>query len=82
MKFFKREDLRKLFVIASVLLLFIILISPSGLEARRRGECIRAYVKCGTNAFLLSIANPPLGIAWAAGCIVGYVWCLEFFRYR
>jgi hypothetical protein len=79
MKFFKREGLRKLFVIFSVLLLFTIIIAPSGLEARRRSECRRAYLKCGTNAALLSIANPALGVAWAAGCMVGYVWCLEFF---
>jgi len=79
MKFFKRESLRKIFVISSVLLLFMIIIASPGLEAARRGECMRAYIKCGTNAALLSIANPSLGIAWAASCMVGYVWCLEFF---
>ncbi|NIM91406.1 MAG: hypothetical protein GTO17_10720 [Candidatus Aminicenantes bacterium] len=79
MKFFKRESLRKIFVVSSVLLLLLVIIAPPGLEARRRAECRRAYIKCGTNAVLLTIANPTLGIAWAAGCIVGYVWCLEFF---
>jgi len=79
MKFFKREGFRKLLVIFSVLLLLAIIISPLGSEVRRRSECRRAYIKCGTNAALLSIANPALGAAWAAGCMVGYVWCLEFF---
>ena len=79
MKFFERESLRKVFVISSVLLLFVIIIASPGLEAGRRAECRRAYIKCGTNAALLSIANPALGIAWAASCMVGYVWCLEFF---
>lgn len=78
MAFFKRKDLRKFFVITSVLLLFVVLIAPSGLEASR-GDCIRAYVKCGVSAALLSIANPALGAAWAGGCLIGYVWCLEFF---
>lgn len=79
MKFFKQESLRKIFVISFVLLLFLIIIASPGLEAGRRAECRRAYIKCGTNAVLLTIANPILGIAWAAGCMVGYVWCLEFF---
>jgi hypothetical protein len=79
MKFFKQKSLRKLLVISSILLLFVIIVAPSGLEAGRRGECMRAYIKCGTNAALLSIANPSLGVAWAASCMVGYVWCLEFF---
>ncbi len=79
MRLFKQEGLRKIFVISSVLLLLVIIIASPGLEAGRRAECRRAYIRCGTNAALLSIANPALGIAWAAGCIVGYVWCLEFF---
>ena len=79
MQLFKQEGLRKIFVISSVLLLLVIIIASPGLEAGRRAECRRAYIRCGTNAVLLSIANPALGIAWAAGCIVGYVWCLEFF---
>jgi len=79
MSLFKRKRLREFLAICLVLLFFLILIGPSGLEGRRRSECTRAYMKCGTNAALLSIANPALGIAWAAGCVVGYVWCLEFF---
>jgi len=79
MSFFKRKGFREFLVISSVLLFFVIIISPSGLEAGRRSECTRAYIRCGTNAFLLSIAHPALGAAWAAGCVVGYVWCLEFF---
>jgi hypothetical protein len=78
MLFLKRKGLRKFFVISSVLLLFVVLIAPSGLEASR-GDCMRAYFKCGINAALLSIANPALGAAWAAACVIGYVWCLEFF---
>lgn len=78
MEFFKRKDFKKIFVISSILLLFLIIIAPSGLEARS-GECLRAYMKCGVSAALLSIANPVLGSAWAAGCVIGYVWCLEFF---
>lgn len=75
----QKTKVKKIFSIILAILLFTLTTNTYSLEDNK-ADCERALLKCGVTAGLLALANPPLGQAWGAACLGGYIWCLQFIQ--
>ncbi|MBS3819487.1 hypothetical protein KGY73_08305 [bacterium] len=66
----------------SLIFVFVLLVSliHAPLLKAGKADCEKALAQCGFTASLSALGNPAVGAALGAGCLIGYAWCLEFFK--
>ncbi len=78
MKQLKKRKSKSIVVGVLVLIFLISAFAPS-LDA---GVCKRALSKCAVDAAIAGVTGGVIaGLAWGAGCLAGYDWCLRYYIY-
>jgi len=76
-KFIKNSA--KKFVVVGLILSLVILFSSPGFASKE--ACENALIKCGVDAAIAGlISGPQSFLAYAAGCLIGYSWCLKYYN--
>ena len=76
MKGLKSKKMTKVMVGALAALVFILAAAPYHLDA---GICEKAFQRCMVDATISGLfGGPGTGSAYAAGCGIGYAWCLRY----
>jgi len=77
MKKIKKHNPKRLVVVGLILSLVILFCSP-GFASNE--ECDKALARCGVDALIAGLFGGPQSfLAYSAGCIMGYSWCLRYY---
>ena len=69
----------KTFIAGSLICLLLFI--PPIISSQQQRICEQALEKCGGDAFLtLIFGGPQSFLAYYAGCLLGYSWCLKYFE--
>lgn len=78
MKNLKRYGSIKILAVAMALLMSILFLSPSQLAG---GACREALARCSVDAAIAGFfGGIKAGLIFFSGCLVGYSWCLAYYR--
>ncbi|OVE78887.1 hypothetical protein BVY01_04185 [bacterium I07] len=62
-----------------IFILIVLFLFNLPLQQAFAGKCSDALLRCSVAAGLTFLGNPAVGSGFAAWCVSGYVWCLQYF---
>lgn len=77
MRTLKKQSVRKITFIVVVFCFFLLLSQPSISSA---GDCEDGLLRCGLEAAAIGMIDLRAGLAWAAFCAAGYLWCTMYYE--
>jgi len=76
-KFIKQSA--KKFMVVGLIFSLVILCSTPGFASKE--ACENALIKCGVDAAIAGLVSGPQSfLAYSAGCLIGYYWCLKYYN--